>query len=77
MRRRRRFACRWLDTSRFRDRTDEHRLDAEHHLDAEHQGRSQLTIVPGSGHYLDFDFAAVNETLTAFLDTTIGTRSGI
>jgi acetyl esterase/lipase len=35
-------------------------------------GRSQLTIVPGSGHYLDFDFESVNAALAAFLASTIG-----
>ena len=41
-------------------------------IEAVAPGRSQLTIVPGSGHYLDFDFTAVQEGFTAFLEDTIG-----
>jgi acetyl esterase/lipase len=41
-------------------------------IEAVAPGRSQLTIVPGSGHYLDFDFESVNAALTAFLGATIG-----
>lgn len=41
-------------------------------IEAVAPGRSQLTIVPGSGHYLDFDFSQTNETVVAFLDETIG-----
>ena len=41
-------------------------------IEAVAPGRSQLTIVPGSGHYLDFDFASQSDALTAFLATTIG-----
>jgi acetyl esterase/lipase len=36
-------------------------------------GRSQLIIVPDSGHYLDFDFQSVSEAVTTFLNVTIGT----
>lgn len=35
-------------------------------------GRSQLAIVPGSGHYFDFDFASQSDALAAFLASTIG-----
>ena len=33
-------------------------------------GRSQLTVVPGSGHYLEVDFESQNEALGAFLTAT-------
>jgi pimeloyl-ACP methyl ester carboxylesterase len=39
-------------------------------------GRSQLIIVPDSGHYLDFDFQSVSEAVTTFLNDTIGTPAG-
>jgi acetyl esterase/lipase len=45
-------------------------LDAA--IEAVAPGRSELTIVPGSGHYLDFDFETVNAALTAFLGATVG-----
>jgi len=35
-------------------------------------GRSQLTIVPGSGHYDQFDYASQVPAALAFLDATIG-----
>ena len=38
-------------------------------------GRSQLTIVPGSGHYVEFDFASQSAALAAFLASTIGPES--
>jgi pimeloyl-ACP methyl ester carboxylesterase len=41
-------------------------------IEAAAPGRSQLTIVPGSGHYLDFDFDSQSEALLAFLTATIG-----
>lgn len=41
-------------------------------IEAVAPGRSQLTIVPGSGHYLEFDFQSINAALTAFLNDTIG-----
>ena len=41
-------------------------------IEAAAPGRSQLTIVPGSGHYLDFDFASQSDALAAFLASTIG-----
>jgi acetyl esterase/lipase len=41
-------------------------------IEAVAPGRSQLAIVPGSGHYLAFDFEHVNEALVAFLSATIG-----
>jgi acetyl esterase/lipase len=52
-----------------------HQQSVELHdaIEAVAPGRSQLTIVPGSGHYLDFDFQSVNQALTAFLNDTIGT----
>jgi acetyl esterase/lipase len=51
-----------------------HQQSAELHeaIEAVAPGRSQLTIVPGSGHYLDFDFDSQNEALLAFLTATIG-----
>lgn len=42
-------------------------------IEAVAPGRSQLSIVPGSGHYLDFDFDSQNEALLAFLTATVGT----
>jgi acetyl esterase/lipase len=41
-------------------------------IDAVAPGRSQLLIVPGSGHYLDFDFESVSSALAGFLAATIG-----
>jgi acetyl esterase/lipase len=41
-------------------------------IEAVAPGRSQLVIVPGSGHYLDFDFASIQAAFTAFLNETIG-----
>jgi acetyl esterase/lipase len=41
-------------------------------IEAVAPGRSQLAIVPGSGHYLDFDFSSQNEALLEFLTDTIG-----
>jgi acetyl esterase/lipase len=41
-------------------------------IEAVAPGRSQLVIVPASGHYLDFDFGSVQAAFTAFLDETIG-----
>lgn len=51
-----------------------HQQSVELHtaIEAVAPGRSQLTIVPGSGHYLDFDFESVNAALTAFLAATVG-----
>ena len=45
-------------------------------IEAVAPGRSELTIVPGSGHYLDFDFESINAGLTAFLNETIGPPAG-
>ena len=39
-------------------------------------GRSQLVIVPGSGHYTEFDAASQVPTVLAFLADTIGATSG-
>jgi acetyl esterase/lipase len=52
-----------------------HQQSVELHeaIEAVAPGRSQLAIVPGSGHYLDFDFQSQNEALAAFLAATIGT----
>lgn len=41
-------------------------------IEAVAPGRSQLTIVPGSGHYLDFDFESQSEALAKFLAAAIG-----
>jgi predicted esterase len=41
-------------------------------IEAVTPGRSQLTIVPGSGHYYDFDFASQSDALAAFLASTVG-----
>jgi acetyl esterase/lipase len=41
-------------------------------IEAVTPGRSQLTIVPGSGHYFDFDFASQSDALAAFLASTVG-----
>jgi acetyl esterase/lipase len=41
-------------------------------IEAVAPGRSQLAVVPGSGHYVDFDFQSQNEALAAFLAATIG-----
>jgi len=41
-------------------------------IEAVAPGRSQLTIVPGSGHYLDFDFESQNTPVLTFLTATIG-----
>ena len=35
-------------------------------------GRAHFTIVPGSGHYLDFDFESQSQSLIDFLAATIG-----
>ena len=35
-------------------------------------GRAHLAIVPGSGHYLAFDFASQSEALIGFIAATIG-----
>ena len=43
-------------------------------IEAVAPGRAQLTIVPGSGHYQQFDFASQTEALLAFLAATIGTH---
>jgi acetyl esterase/lipase len=39
-------------------------------------GRSQLVIVPGSGHFMSFDAASQIPTVLAFLADTIGAASG-
>lgn len=41
-------------------------------IEAVAPGRSQLSIVPGSGHYLDFDYESQSQALAAFLAATIG-----
>lgn len=41
-------------------------------IEAVAPGRSQLAIVPGSGHYMDFDFDSQSTALAAFLAATIG-----
>jgi acetyl esterase/lipase len=41
-------------------------------IEAVAPGRSQLAIVPGSGHYFDFDFESQNEAVLSFLTRTIG-----
>jgi hypothetical protein len=38
-------------------------------------GRSQLVIVPGSGHYTEFDAAGQIPTVLGFLASTIGPPS--
>ncbi len=43
-------------------------------IEAVAPGRSQLAIVPGSGHYLDFDFASQNEAILTFLTAAIITN---
>lgn len=55
-----------------------HQQSVELHdaIEAVAPGRSQLTIVPGSGHYLDFDFQSVEQALTAFLTDTLGAPAG-
>jgi acetyl esterase/lipase len=45
-------------------------------IEAVAPGGSHLIIVPGSGHYLDFDFQSVSEAVTTFLNDTIGTPTG-
>lgn len=45
-------------------------------IEAVAPGRSQHTIVPGSGHYLEFDFGSINAALMAFLNDTIGPPAG-
>jgi acetyl esterase/lipase len=52
-----------------------HQQSVELHeaIEAVAPGRSQLTIVPGSGHYVEFDFQSINQALTAFLNETVGT----
>lgn len=55
-----------------------HQQSADLHdaIEAVAPGRSQLTIVPDSGHYLDFDFQSVSEAVLTFLNDTIGTPAG-
>lgn len=42
-------------------------------IEAVAPGRSMLAIVPGSGHYLDFNFESQSASLLEFLARTIGT----
>jgi acetyl esterase/lipase len=55
-----------------------HQQSVELHdaIEAVAPGGSQLTIVPGSGHYLEFDFQSINEALMTFLNDTIGPPTG-
>jgi pimeloyl-ACP methyl ester carboxylesterase len=41
-------------------------------IEAVAPGRSQLTIVPGSGHYTAFDFSSQSQAIAEFLASTIG-----
>ncbi len=45
-------------------------------IEAIDPGRSQLSIVPGSGHYTAFDFNSQSAALAAFLAAAIGSSSG-